>query len=80
MKTIQIGNNGNNYPMHQRIVPMGNGGLIEMDLVTENDKTLEVGDIVEKSNYSWRVKEVVETRPAKGNHPHPVTFQRLIVQ
>lgn len=80
MKTIQIGNNGNNYPMHQRIVPMENDGLIEMDLVTENYKTLEVGDIVEKGNYSWTVKEVVETRPAKGNHPHSVTFQRLIVQ
>lgn len=79
MKKISIGNNGNNYPMYQ-LFKKNDDNEIQLDLISEEDKLVEVGDTIEKANSTYKVIDVRETRPAKGNHPKPVTFQRLIVE
>lgn len=79
MKTVTFGQH-QGYPMYQKFKAI-EGTKRQLDIVVENESVIEVGDTMQHVDRStWKVKEVLETRVAKGNHPYPVTFQSLIVQ
>ncbi|MCZ4244953.1 hypothetical protein [Pedobacter punctiformis] len=76
MKTVEFGQM-KGYP-HYLQIKLNKGGGHIVDMVSSNDNVLEVGDVIEKLQSSYTINEIVEERPAKGDHPIPVTFQRLL--
>lgn len=72
------------YPMYltEKVIRVENEQVKEAELTLYSIDEISVGDSYEhiyKNNW-FTVKEVKETRPAKGNHPQPTHWYHIVIQ
>lgn len=72
------------YPMYltEKVIRVEGGIQKELELTLYSIDEISVGDSYE---HSWKgnwftVKEVKETRPAKGNHQQPTHWYHIVIQ